>query len=97
MTCQRLLPLLAVALFCLTSMAGCPNVEPEGQLTTVKGTVTNLRTGRPLAGARMVVVSASSSFKTYLDVVDSAQTDSQGQYTFSFTNQKGLFYAISCE
>lgn len=94
---QRYLPLLGIALFCLTSMGGCPNVEPAGQLTTVKGTVLNLRTGRPSPGARMVLVSAPTSLKTYFDVVDSTLTDSRGQYTISFTNAKGLFYAISCE
>lgn len=94
---QRYLPLLGIALFCLTSMGGCPNVEPAGQLTTAKGTVINLRTGRPAPGARMVLVSASSSLKTYLELVDSVLTDSQGQYAVSFTNAKGLYYAISCE
>lgn len=97
MSHQKYLPLLGVALFLLTSMAGCPNVEPEGQLTTVKGTVTNLHTGRPLAGASILLVSAPSSLKTYLDVVDSVQTDAKGQYAVSFTNKKGLYYAISCE
>ena len=94
---QRYLPLLGVALFCLTSMAGCPNVEPAGQLTTVKGLVINLRTGQPLAEANMLLVSAPSSLKTYLDIVDSVQTDAKGQYTVSFTNKKGLYYAVSCE
>lgn len=48
MTYQLRLPLLAVVLFCLTSMAGCPNKEPAGQFTVVEGQVVNIRTGRPL-------------------------------------------------
>jgi hypothetical protein len=78
-------------------MAGCPNIEPAGQLTVVKGTVVNLRTGQPLPGAQMKIVSALSSIKTYSELVDSVVTDSRGQYTVSFTNKKGLYYAISCE
>jgi len=90
-------PLLAVVLFCLTSMAGCPNKVPAGQFTVVKGTVNNLRTGRPLAGAQMVLTFAQNYRGVYIGVVDTVLTDVQGQYTFSFTNQKGLYYAVSCE
>lgn len=97
MTYRLRLPLFAVVLFCLTSMAGCPNVEPAGQLTVVKGTVVNLRTGQPLSGAKMVLASSLSSSKVYTAISDSVVTDSRGQYTFSFTNEKGLYYAISCE
>lgn len=90
------LPLLAVVLFCLTSMAGCPNNVPAGQFTVVKGTVMNLRTGRPLAGARMAIFSADNSLRQYFDVVDTVRTDARGAYALSFTNKKGLFYAIDC-
>ncbi len=90
-------PLLAVVLFCLTSMAGCPNNVPAGQFTVVKGTVVNLRTGRPLAGAQMVLASTPNYRGVYLGILDSVLTDVQGHYTFGFTNQKGLYYAVSCE
>lgn len=91
------LPLLAVVLFCLTSMAGCPNNVPVGQFTVVKGTVINLRTGRPLPGAQMILTSTPNYRGPYMGLLDSVLTDAQGQYTFSFTNQKGLYYAVSCE
>jgi hypothetical protein len=97
MTYQLRLPLLAVVLFCLTSMAGCPNVEPAGQRTVAKGTVTNLRTGQPLPGAKMLLVSSLNSAKVYTATIDSAVTDGRGQYTLSFTNEKGSYYAVSCE
>jgi hypothetical protein len=97
MTYQLRLPLLAVVLFCLTSMAGCPNVEPAGQRTVAKGIVVNLRTGRPLPGAKMMLASSLNSAKVYTSIIDSIITDSRGQYTLSFTNEKGLYYAVSCE
>jgi hypothetical protein len=90
------LPLLAVVMFSLTSMAGCPNKEPEGQFTVAKGVVINRRTGRPLPGVRMAVVSAPSTLKQYQELVDTVLTDAQGQYELGFTNKKGLFYAIDC-
>lgn len=97
MTCQRLLPLLAVALFCLTSMAGCPNKEPEGQLTVVQGKVTNIRTGRPLAAVRVALVSNNLGTRSYYQLEDSTRTDAQGAYALSFNNKQGLYYALSCE
>ena len=97
MTYRLRFPLLAFVLFCLTSMAGCPNVEPAGQLTVVKGFVVNLRTGRPLPGAKMMLASSLSSAKVYTTIIDSVVTDSRGQYTLSFSNEKGSYYAISCE
>ncbi len=45
----------------------------------------------------MLVVAAPNSLKVYTAIVDSVVTDSRGQYTVSFTNEKGLYYAISCE
>lgn len=90
------LSLLAVVLFCLTSMAGCPNKVPAGQFTVVKGTVTNLRTGRPLPGTRVAVFSADDSRRQYFDLVDTVHTDARGTYALSFTNKKGLYYAVDC-
>lgn len=89
-------PLFAVVLFCLTSMAGCPNKEPGGQFTVAQGYVINRRTNRPLPGIRMAVVSAPTNLKYYDSVVDTVLTDSQGHYALSFTNSKGLFYGINC-
>ncbi|AMR25983.1 hypothetical protein A0257_01950 [Hymenobacter psoromatis] len=77
-------------------MGGCPNKVPEGQFTVAKGTVTNLRTGRPLPGVRMAIVSAIGTLKNYQSLSDTVLTDAQGQYELSFTNSKGLFYAIDC-
>jgi len=77
-------------------MAGCPNNVPAGQFTVVQGTVTNLRSGRPLPGVRVAVVSADNSRRQYFDVVDSVHTDARGAYALSFTNKKGLYYAIDC-
>lgn len=94
---QKYLPLLGVALFCLTSMAGCPNVEPGGQLTEVKGQVINVRTGKPLGGVRILLASKETYPALYLRGVDSTQTDPQGNYQLSFTNEYGLYYAVSCE
>ncbi|WP_223650360.1 hypothetical protein [Hymenobacter psoromatis] len=91
------LPLLAVVLFCLTSMKGCPNGEPKGQFTVAQGYVINRRTNQPLPGIRMAIVSAPTTLKYYDSVVDTVLTDSQGHYELSFTNSKGLFYGINCE
>lgn len=78
-------------------MAGCPNKVPAGQFTVAKGTVTNLRTGRPLPGVRVAVFSADNSRLQYFDVVDTVRTDARGAYALSFTNKKGLYYAVDCE
>lgn len=89
-------PLLATGLFCLTSMAGCPNKVPAGQFTVVKGVVTNRRTSRPLPGALVAVLSADDSRRQYFELVDTVHTDARGTYALSFTNKKGLYYAVDC-
>ena len=93
---QLYLPLFAVCLFCLALAGGCPNKEAAGQFTVVKGTVLNRRTGRPLPGVRVAIVSAPSSRLYYDEVVDSVLADARGQYALSFTNESGLFYAVNC-
>lgn len=90
------LPLLGVILFCLTSMAGCPNNEPDGQFTVAQGYVINRRTNRPLSGIRMAIVSAPTTLRYYDSILDTVLTDSRGHYALSFTNAKGLFYGINC-
>ncbi len=45
----------------------------------------------------MVLTFAQNYRGVYIGIVDTVLTDVQGQYTFSFTNQKGLYYAVSCE
>jgi hypothetical protein len=97
MTYQLRLPLLAVVLFCLTSMAGCPNNVPAGQYTVVKGTVTNLRTGRPMPGVLMTIGTDNRGSGSYYDEGDSVRTDLQGNYTLIFTNAPELYYGICCE
>jgi hypothetical protein len=97
MTYRLRLPLLAVVLFCLTSMAGCPNKEPAGQFTVVQGTVTNLRTGRPLPGVRLALASNDRSPRSFYTIEDTTLTDAQGKYALGFTNVKGLYYGINCE
>ncbi|MGI4872432.1 MAG: hypothetical protein ACRYFX_14790 [Janthinobacterium lividum] len=89
-------PLFAVCLFCVAMIGGCPNNEVAGQFTIVKGTVLNRRTGKPLPGVRVAVVSAPNSLLYYDAVVDSVLADARGQYALSFTNKKGLFYAVNC-
>ncbi|QKG56608.1 hypothetical protein GKZ68_08175 [Hymenobacter sp. BRD128] len=89
-------PLLATVLFCLTSMAGCPNKVPAGQFTVVKGIVTSLRSGRPLPGALVALISANDYNLQNYDLIDTVHTDAQGAYTLSFTNKKGLYYGVDC-
>jgi hypothetical protein len=91
------LPLLGVILFCLTSMAGCPNTEPAGQFTVVQGALVNLRTSQPLANVRMALVSNGQRPGGYYFIEDTVRTDAQGKYALSFSNKKGLYYGISCE
>lgn len=99
-TTATYLPLLGVALFCLTSMAGCPNNVPAGQTTTVQGRVVNLRTGQPMAGVRLALTTAGGfpvAMGGYLQEADSTRTNLRGEYSLSFVNQQGLYYGISCE
>jgi 5-hydroxyisourate hydrolase-like protein (transthyretin family) len=97
MTYRLRLPLLAGVLFCLTSMAGCPNKEPAGQFTVVQGHVLNIRTGQPLPGVLVVLASDDRGTSSYNQVEDSVRTDKQGSYALSFTNKATFYYAISCE
>lgn len=97
MSHHKYLPLLGVVLFCLTSMAGCPNKEPAGQLTVVQGRVTNVRTGRPLPAVRVALVSNKLGTRSYYQLEDTVRTDAQGAYALSFSNKQGLYYAMSCE
>ncbi|MDO7887206.1 hypothetical protein [Hymenobacter cheonanensis] len=97
---QLRLLLLASCYFGLTSMAGCPNNVPAGQLTTVQGKVMNLRTGKPMTGIRMALATISQypgSSGNYWNEADSTRTDLQGNYSFSFTNTYQLYYGVSCE
>ncbi len=97
MTYQLRLPLLAVVLFCLTSMAGCPNKEPAGQFTVVQGQVVNIRTGRPLPGVLVLLAADNRGTSSYNQIEDSVRTDKQGSYALSFTNKATFYYAVSCE
>ena len=94
----RHLLLPAVCLFCLTCLVACKNYESANQLTVVQGTVTSYETGRPLPGVLMATVSFENGFSGRIGEAlsgDSARTDAQGHYQFSFRNKKSQFYAIA--
>ena len=96
MTFYRYLLLPAVCLFCLTCLVACKNTAPADQLTVVQGTVTSYETGRPLPRVLLAIASFENGFsgRTSELTGDSARTDAQGHYQFSFRNKKGEFYAV---
>ena len=80
-------------------LAGCENKEAPDQLTTVEGKVLRNFDNTPFAGVLMLVEPYSPGFGTvhFSPPVDSARTDANGHYSLHFNNQKGLYYAVSCD
>ena len=80
-------------------LAGCENKEAPDQLTTIEGKVLRNFDNAPLAGILMLAEPYSPGFGTvhFSPPVDSTRTDATGHYFLRFTNQKGLYYAVSCD
>ncbi|MBJ6109292.1 hypothetical protein JAO73_09730 [Hymenobacter sp. BT523] len=91
------LSLLALPLNLL--LIGCENKEAPGQLTVVEGRVLRQSDKVPFAGVPMAIEPYYGSFHgpSFTAAVKTTRTDADGYYTLSFYNEKGAYYAVSCD
>jgi|GEM_PF-2105354 len=80
-------------------LTGCENKEAPDQLTVVEGRVLRHSDKVPFARVPVLIEPYSTGFAGafFSAPIASTQTDATGRYTLSFSNQKSLYYAVSCD
>lgn len=82
-----------------TIVIGGEGADSEGGTVSIEGAITDKRTGRPIVGATIIVLSPSTTIREWVDndmpaddIFASAETDADGEFAFDEPLERNVAY-----